>query len=371
MKVTVSPAILSATLHAVSRAISTRSTLPVLNNVLLETTPHGLRLTATNLEITVRKQMPAEVEREGRTTVPARLWTDFVATLPESQMTMELDSSNQTLHLRCASYDTHIKCIDAEEFPPGPLAEDGEQLEFASGDLLRAIGQVQIAAASDDSRPILTGIMVLIEQDQVTMAATDGHRLAVRSLKARSGSAESRSLVVPARALGELERVLKGESESIRMVMASAGNQVFFRAGSAELNSRLMDGTYPNYGQVVPASSLTKVRLDTADLLSTARSVSLFAKDSANVLRIRTEEASLVLMANTNEVGDNTASVAAEIEGADMQIAINARYLLDVLVVLGSEKVQLELNDPLKPGLISVPGADDYKYVIMPVRVAM
>jgi len=253
MKVTCKPAVLGQALQVVSRAISSRTTLPILNNILIETTSEGLALTATNLEIGIRKLVPAEVSTEGSTTAPARLLTDFVGTLPEDDLEMTLDSATQSLNLRCARFDTHIKCIEAEEFPPGPRPDDGDRLEVALDDLVSAVEQTQMAASTDEARPVLTGVLVQFQGGNLTLAATDGHRLAVRKLAAAGATELEASLIVPARALAELSRVLKGEPGKVEVIISKARNQVFFRAGTSELTSRLIDGKYPNYTQVIPS----------------------------------------------------------------------------------------------------------------------
>ena len=371
MKVTCRPSVLGQALQVVSRAISSRTTLPILNNILIETTPEGLALSATNLEIGIRKLVPAEVAMEGSTTAPARLLIDFVGTLPDEELEMTLDGATQSLSLRCARFDTHIKCIEAEEFPPGPRPDEGDRLQVPLDELIKAVEQTQMAASTDEARPVLTGVLVQIQQGNLTLAATDGHRLAVRKLPVSGGSELEASLIVPARALAELSRVLKGEPGQVELIISKARNQIFFKAGNSELTSRLIDGKYPNYSQVIPNKSSTKVRLATSELTQTVRAVSLFARDSANVIRVKAHSGAVVLSATTNEVGDSKAEMPADVEGSEIQIAFNARYVLDALGVIGEDQVELLFDGPLSPGLIRPPGKEHYLYVIMPVRVAM
>jgi DNA polymerase III subunit beta len=371
LRLTCHPTTLGQALQTVSRAISTRTTLPILNNILLETTGDGLALTATNLEIGIRKMVPAEIAEEGSTTAPARLLTDFVTSLPDESLEMALDVGTQTLGVRCGRFDTHIKCIEADEFPPGPRPEEGDRLTIPLESLLRAVEQTQMAASTDEARPALTGELVQIEGPRLRVVATDGHRLAERKLTASAGDDLEARLIVPARALGELARAFRGESGDVEVLVSRARNQVFFRAGTSEVTSRLIDGTYPNYSQVIPSKSSTSVRVSTAALTQTVRAVSLFARDSANVIYIRAQAGSVVLWATTTEVGDSQAELDAEVEGAEIQIAFNARYVVDALAVMDCEQVELKFDGPLSPGLIKAPGSDDYLYLIMPVRVAM
>jgi DNA polymerase-3 subunit beta len=371
LRLTCQPNVLSQALQTVSRAISTRTTLPILNNLLLETTSDGLALTATNLEIGIRKVIPAEIAEEGSTTAPARLLTEFVGTLPDEPLEMALDTGTQTLSVRCGRFDTHIKCIEADEFPPGPRPDEGDRLAIPLEDLLSAVEQTQMAASSDEARPVLTGELLHIETRNLVLAATDGHRLAERKLAATAGDELEAHLIVPARALGELQRAFRGETGEVEVIVSKARNQVFFRAGTSEVTSRLIDGTYPNYAQVIPTKSSTRVRVANTELTQTVRAVSLFARDSANVIRVRAQSGSLVLSAMTNEVGDSKAELEAEVDGAEIQIAFNARYVLDALAVILSDQVEFRFDGPLSPGLITSPGSDEYLYVIMPVRVAM
>jgi DNA polymerase-3 subunit beta len=376
VKLTCSPETLSQSLSVVARAVSPRTTLPILNNVLLETSEKGLRLTATNLEIGIVNHIAAEVSSEGAVTLPAKLLTEFVAQLHGAPLEMELDSQTQTLSARCGPYNNvKIKGIDAGEFPPLPARETGITIKIPQADLLPAIDQTVVAASADEGRPVLTGVMTQISGDGLTLAATDGHRLAVKTLKvsgadgATDGDGEE-SVIIPARALGELSRVLKADGE-VEMTLAQSRNHVFFSLPGLEVMSRLIEGTYPNYSQVIPEQSNTTLKLDTKELLERTRGVAIFARDAANVVRIKTEAGEILISANTTEVGSSEASVPAEIDGADIQIAFNSRYLLDVLQLVGSDKVQLGFNGPLSPGVIKPAGRDDYTYVIMPVRVAV
>jgi len=375
MKLTCSPETLSQALTVVSRAVSPRTTLPILNNVLLQTSEQGLRLTGTNLEIGIVNHVEAEVAAEGAITLPAKLLTEFVAQLHGAPMEMELDTSTNTLSVRCGPYsNVRIKGIDAAEFPPLPAREEGLKVKLDQAELLPAMEQTVVAASTDEGRPVMTGVMTQLDGQTLTFAATDAHRLAVKTLQV--GSVEGRpaeggevdSVIIPARALQELSRILKGEGE-VEMTLAPARNYVFFSLPGLELMSRLIEGTYPNYSQVIPEQSNTQVTVAGRELLERTRGVAIFARDSANVVRIKTEAGEISISANTTEVGSSEASVKAEIDGADIQIAFNSRYLLDVLGLIGSDKVTLSFNGPHSPGVVKPAGRDDYTYVIMPVRL--
>jgi DNA polymerase-3 subunit beta len=308
-------------------------------------------------------------------TLPAKILTEFVAQLHDDKLDMELDTATQTLTVRCGPYhDVKIKGIGANEFPPLPAREEGLKLVIDQAALLPAIEQTVVAASSDDGRPVLTGVLSQLDGEKLTLAATDGHRLAVKVIKATSegdaGEEGTNAVIIPARALTELSRVLKGDG-TVEMWLGRSRNHVFFTVPGVEVMSRLIEGTYPNYSQVIPEQSNTTITVSTKDLHERTRGVSIFARDSANVVRIKTEAGEISISANTSEVGSSEASVSAEIEGADIQIAFNSRYLLDVLGLVGSDKVAMGFNGPLSPGVVKPAGKDDYTYVIMPVRVAM
>ena len=371
MKVTVTAGSLGQGLHVVSRAVSSRTTLPILNNVLMQTSDQGLQLTATNLEIGIRQLIPAEVQEEGGITVPARLLTDFVSSHPNEPLSMAIDKKTQSLSLRSAKFDASIRGIDPADFPPVPSGGEGRKVKIDQTELRDAIEQTVIAASSDEGRPVLTGVYVHLNGGKATLAATDGHRLAVKTLTVTADDGDADTIVIPARALTELSRILRAGGEAIDLTVGPQKNQVYFKTGDVELMSRLIEGTYPNYQQVIPSQSTTTITARTQDLLFTTRMVSLFSKDAANVIKFKTEGNKLTLTANTSEVGQNVADVEAKVEGQDLQVAFNSKYLLDVLAVLGTEEVQLGFTGPLNPGIIRPVGKDDYLYIIMPVRVAM
>ncbi len=344
MKVTVTAGNLGQGLQVVSRAVSSRTTLPILNNVLLQTGDTGLQLTATNLEIGIRQVIPAEVQEEGGITVPARLLTDFVTSHPDEPLSMALDKKTQSLAVKSNRFDATIRGIDPADFPPVPSGVDGRKVKVDQAHL---------------------------NGGKATFAATDGHRLAVKTLSVQAEPGEGETIVIPARALSELSRILKTGDDGVEVTVGAQKNQVFFKTRDVELMSRLIEGTYPNYQQVIPGQSTTTITSKTQDLLFTTKMVSLFSKDAANVVKFKAEGGKLTLTANTSEVGQNVAGVEAKIEGQDLQVAFNSKYLLDVLAIIGSEEVTLGFTGPLNPGLIKPVGNDDYLYIIMPVRVAM
>jgi DNA polymerase-3 subunit beta len=373
MKCTLSPSALSACLSLVSRAVSPRSTLPVLSNVLLETTDSGLRITATNLDLTIAATVAATVTEPGRVTVPARVLVDYVSSLAEAPCQMDLDPSNQVVRLSCGVHKTNIHGIDAVEFPPLPARESDVDVEVDAELLENAIGQTAMAASSDEASPVLTGVLLQLEGSHLTLAATDRHRLAVKTLEVTVKGAEQPkvAVIVPSKHMLEVARAVNGSRPTVGIGLSAGRNQVFFSLGDVEISSRLIEGTYPNYAQVIPAESTTTVSLATAALLREARTASVLARDAANPVRLRIGEGTLTLVAQTAEVGDDEAPMQADVKGDDVQIAFNAKYVLDALAVMDSEQVQLSFNGSLAPGVIRPVGRDDYLCIIMPVRVPM
>jgi len=356
-------------LSVVSRAVSNRSTLPVLANVLLKTEDAGLKLTATNLEIGITYWVPGKIETDGATTVPARLLTDLVNSLPAGDRVDLALQAGDTLHVKCGRFETHIKGIEADEFPAIGTAGERPTTRVAQNVLRQALAETAFAAASDEARPILTGVLAKFEGDQLTLAAADNYRIAVKTIAILDPVPDT-SVVIPARALNELARILADVDDPVEIVLAAGKNQVLFHLDGVDLVSRLIDGQFPNYQQVVPASHATRVILDREELLRAVRPAALIAHESANIVKLQISsdgEPGITVSANA-EVGDHVGQVEASVEGDGTTIAFNARYLADVLTNVTADQFALELNGPLSPGVFKPIGDDRYIHVVMPVR---
>jgi DNA polymerase-3 subunit beta len=356
-------------LGVVSRAVSNRSTLPVLANVLLRTEDGGLRLTTTNLEIGLIYWVPGKIEQDGATTVPARLLADLVSSLPGGAK-IELETgANETLHVSAGPFQSHVKGIDADEFPAIQTAGERPTTRIAQKVLRQALEETIFAAATDEARPILTGVLARFEGERLTLAAADNYRIAVKSLATLDPVPES-SVVVPARALAELVRVLADTDDPVDVVLAQARNQILFHVEGIDLVSRLIDGQFPNYQQVLPTSHATRAVLERDELLRAVRPAALIASSSANIVKLAigaNGSAGVTVTANA-DVGDYSGDVEAEVDGDGTTIAFNARYLADVLTNVDAAQFALELNGPLSPGVFKPVGDDDYVHVVMPVR---
>ena len=356
-------------LSVVSRAVSNRSTLPVLANVLLKTEDAGLKLTATNLEIGITYWVPGKIESDGATSVPARLLTDLVNSLPGGEpIDLEL-GDGETLHIRSGRFESNIKGISADDFPTVQTAGERPVTRIPQNVLRHALDETAFAAASDEARPILTGVLARFEGDQLTLAAADNYRIAVKTITILD-PVEETSVVIPARALHELSRVLTDTDDPVSVVLAHARNQILFHLEGVDLVSRLIDGQYPNYQSVLPASHSTRAVLDREELLRAVRPAALIAHESANIVKLGVGldgDPGITVSANA-EVGDHVGRIEAEVEGDGTTIAFNARFLADVLTNVDADQFALELNGPLSPGVFKPVGDDRYVHVVMPLR---
>lgn len=375
MKVTVLQENLTHGLNVVSRAVSPRSTLPVLANVLVATDEGRLRLSATNLELGITCWIGAKIEEEGSTTVPARTFTELVSTLSDQQVEMNLSVRTQTLNVHGGSSNTDLKCIDSQEFPPMPVVDTDDGISLNVSDLREMIRQVAFAASSDEARPILTGVLFTVSGDQITMAAADGFRLSVRKAELSSPVARPISVVIPARALNELARIITDKDQSLTMHLPSGRGQVIFRMKDTELVSQLIEGSFPDYEQIIPRSNETRTVLSTSAFLKACKQAEIFAREGSNIARIHIKpggemEPGLVeISGQSEETGFNQTSVDASIEGKETLIAFNVRFLREVLDVITTPNVALETTKETSPGVLRPVGEDGFVHVIMPMHL--
>lgn len=369
--------VLQRALAQVGRAVATRTTFPVLSNVLIDAEGDAVRLAATNQEIGITTWIPAQVNEPGRVTVDARLLSEFVNTLPHEPVQLTTDAGRFVLKVRGLGADAEINGIDAEEFPVFPRLENGAFSASVDPQVLREmIGLVEFAAASDDSRPVLAGVLIRFEEDRVTMAAADGFRLAVREGELSAPAPERLDVIVPARALRELARIIADQTEPIELKVTPNRGQLIVQTSDTEFYSRLIDGTFPDFRQIVPRDFATRLEFSRDDFLAAVRRASFFARDNNDVVRInaRAGEDELApghveVSANAAERGSSQSDVSASVLGPEGQIAFNSRYLVDVLNVLRSSRVMLGLNGANQAGVVRPLDADSYTYVIMPMVI--
>jgi DNA polymerase-3 subunit beta len=376
MKVTVLQENLAHGLGVVSKAVSPRSTLPVLANVLIASDEGRLRLSATNLEMGITCWIPARIDEEGSTTVPARTFSDLVGTLPSDQVLLRLDPQTQTLNVRGGSSTNDIKCIDAQEFPPMPVPDFDGAVQINVGDFREMIHQVAFAASSDEARPVLMGVLVQVDKDKLTMAAADGFRLSVRKAVLSMPSSAPVSAIVPAQALKELSRVATDSEEPIYMVLPKGRGQVVFRVKDIEVVSQLIDGTFPDYQQIIPRSYKSRTLVSTSSLLKACKQAEIFAREGSNVARFNIKSAQgemqpseVEISATSEETGKNETIVEATVDGGGLLIAFNVKFLREALEVIRTPNVALETSAPNAPGVVKPVGDDQFLHVIMPMHL--
>ena len=390
MRVSVTQQSLAKALSITGRAVSSRTTMPVLGNILVEAKGNQLRLAATNREIGINCWIGAKVDDEGAITIPARLLSEFVNSLPPERIDLELDERTQTLHLSCARFEANIKGIDWNEFPmlptlaaltarPDDATSDwapGVQATFGASALRKMIDQVTFAASQDENRPTLTGVEVTLQPDMVQMAATDGYRLSVRTLGIEGGPAKT-TVIVPAKSLGEVARISADadEAQPIQCLVTPNRNQALFAmAGSekagvqrVELVSELIDARFPDYRATIPKTYTTRTVVDTAALLKAVRVALLFARDNANRVQLAIKTGSITIDATSAESGDNVSDLAAIVNGPDITIWFNAKYMMDVLSQIDTPQVVIETTQPTRPGTLRPVDGVDFLHNLMPM----
>ena len=375
MKVQVLQENLQRGLGIVGRAVATRSTLPITANVLLQTDNGRLKLAATDLDIAISAWVGAKIDDEGATTVPSRLITDFVSSLPSATVNLEIPERGRTVRLECARNESSINAMDAEDFPRIQSIKDGIAVELDPKALRRAIDRVEFAAASDDSRPVLTGVQVKIEGTKLTLASADGFRLAVAEITLPVAPAEAIEVIIPARALRELGRLIADANEQVEMRINQQRTQVQFALTDLELVAQLIQGTFPNYSQLIPQDCTTKCTVNVEEFKREVRIAAIFARDGSGIIKLQIQAGTnglpgkITVSARADEVGNNEGELDAEIEGETSKIAFNSRYLAEVLSALSVDKVRLEMTSPSSQGVFKPVGEDDYVHVVMPMFV--
>ena len=319
----------------------------------------------------------AKIEEEGTITIPARLLTELVNSLPSDQIDLQVPQGTGILQLACGRSEARIHGTDATEFPPIPTVEEGVAAQVDALVLKSAITRVAFAAASEESRPVLTGVEMKLKDDRFTMAAADGFRLAVHHGSLLRSVDPEVSIIVPARTLNELNRLLGDQGDPVEIMMTPAKGQVLFRVPSVEVVSQLLQGGFPNYEQLIPQAYQTRVVFDLEKLLRAARTAAIFARDGSNIIRLQISPAGngeskgrVIISAMSEEVGDNQDEVDTDaVEGGESKIAFNSRYLLEVLSVLERGTVALETSSASSPGVFKPTDSDEYLHVVMPMFV--
>src|SRR5438874_1782271 len=355
---------LAQKLGIVSRAVSTRATVQILSGVLLRAEGGQLQLAATDMELSLRSSLEAQVDGEGAVVVPGRLLVDLVRLLPSDEVTLEHRAEEGVVHVTCGPSHASLHTYAAEDFPRLPDLDAVGTFTVDREALLETVSRVSRSASRDESRPVLTGILVRFEPGKLTMAATDSYRLSVKETPL-SGEAPELEAIIPARALGELQRIA-GSADTIELGVHE--NQVIFGSGGVWLTSRRIDGQFPNYRQLLPESYEHELVVHRAELLDVVRRTSVMAQRNSP-LRLRFAEGELTVSAQTQDVGEARESLPVGYTADPLEIGFNAEFLRDGLESIDADEVRLRLISPLRPAVLQT-AESDFTYLIMPIRLA-
>jgi DNA polymerase-3 subunit beta len=367
MKVTCPREELAQKLGVVGRAVSSRTSVNILTGIMLRAEDGRLSLAATDMEISLRVTLDAQVEEEGSVVIPGRLLVDIVRLLPAGEVTLEHRAEEGIAHLVCGSASYGLHTYSPDDFPRLPEIAPDESFSIERAALLDTIMKVSRSASRDESRPVLTGVLVRFEAGKLIMAATDSYRLSVKETEITEGPAGEIEAIVPARALSELARIAQA-SGADSLTVGIQENQIVFAVDDVWLTARRIDGQFPNYRQLLPETFEAEVELPREELLDVVRRTGLMAQRKSP-LRLRFEEGQLTISAQTQDVGEAHESLPAAYTADPIEIGFNAEFLRDGLESLEDDQVRLRLISPLRPGLIQGAG-DDFLYLIMPIRLA-
>ena len=367
MKLSLTSSELLTQLQMVTRVASARSVVQALSGVMIRVTEDSSELLATDTEVGLRVPLRAEVSKQGSVVLPARLLLDVVRTLPSQQLTLELRSAEQDVELVCGAATFHLRTLRTEDFPALPSPTPESRVELPAAAFVHTISRVSRSASRDETRPVLTGILISASAQELRMVATDSYRLSVKETSLDAVLQGSLEANVPARALQELARIAQ-QIEGDSIAVSVGQNQAVFELGDVVLSSRLIDGQFPNYRQLLPESVEHELRLSTAELLEVVRRISLLAQKNAP-LRLSCREGELTVSAQTPDVGEANETIPVPFHGDPFEIGFNPEFLRDGLESVETDELALKLISPLRPGLLETPDGNDFLYLIMPIRL--
>ncbi|MEN6430267.1 MAG: DNA polymerase III subunit beta, partial [Coriobacteriales bacterium] len=351
-------------LSIASKGLSSRTTLPILGGMLISAEQDSITIQATDLEISIRTGCKANVESTGKIVVPGRLVTDIVRSLPEAAVTIEQQPAGAAV--TCGQSSFVVRSLTPDDFPKFPDVTPSVMVSLPTDVFSNVVHQVSKAVSRDETRPVLTGVLVVVEQDSLKMVATDSYRLCVREVSVE-GSGGSLEAVVPGRAIEDVSRLALS---SERMGLGVSENQVVFTFGETTFVSRRIEGSFPNYRQLLPQGYETRVIIDRLELIDAVKRVSLMAVHNSPIrVKITPDERVVTLTAQTQDIGEAREDLEADAAGSPIEIAFNHAYLADGISVADSDKIAIEVVSPLKPGVIKPAEGDDFIYLLMPVRI--
>lgn len=363
-------------LQAVARSCGVRASLPVLANLLMEAENGTVKLSATNLELGVIKSIQADIQEEGAITVPAKTLLEIVGSLSGEKL--EVESIGEHLKISTKHFQAKLNCIAESEFPTIPIITESS-ITVDSGVLKESLPQITFAAASDEGRPVLTGVLVEIKNDKLELVATDGFRLAHKHVGLKSSGNTGMRALIPRRTLEEVVRLLTGEDEEsperlgeppgVEIGTSENQNQMIFKFKRTYLSSRLIEGQFPAWEKIIPASFENKTIVQRAALLRAVKLASVFAKDAANILKIETGDGKVKILSEAKEIGGQETELEAEVSGSPILIALSSRFLSEILQAISSQTVLIQFSGNLSPVVIRPADEPELEYVIMPIRL--
>lgn len=360
-------------LNIISRVVSSKPGLPILNNVQFETSKGKLIMTATDLEIGVNTWIGADVKSEGKTTVPAKQLTEFVTSIPSE--TVEANLDNQTFNISTTNNSANFNTMSAGDFPSVATVTDKKPLlKISKDDLTKAVNRVAFASATDDIKPVLTGVLLEVSGESISFVGTDGLRLSRQILKLESSAEKDVNILVPVKALLELSHIVSeiGEEDTIEVYLIEDRNQVLFRYGDVDLVSRLIDGQFPEYRQIIPTGYKTMCKVSKSDFVNSLKVTNIIAKSVLGnklILDIDPEEDKITLSATQTDLGSNKSTFSGKIEGDTLKIAFSSRLLTDILNHLDSEEISFECSETVKPGVFKIVEDPDFVHLVMPMML--
>lgn len=376
MKITAAQEQLSHALRIAGRAVATRSPLPITTNVLLACEDGRVKVSATNLDIAISTWIDAAVAEEGAITLPAKLLSEFVDNLPGGPVDLTVKKGGNSAHISSGRFEANVRGMPADDFPVIPTADEEPAATIEPGLLKEMIDQVAFATAADDTRPMLTGVLATFSGSELTLAATDGFRMAIRTGELSAAATGDFSVIIPGRTMAELGRILPEGETPVEIAVTPNRNQVVFRAPDLHVVSRLLEGTYPNYRQIVPTKFATKVVVGTGDLLKATKIASFFSRDNSNAITMEIQPGgeagvgNVVITGGAAELGDDRGEVDAVVNGSGAKVQFNSRYVSDVLGVVQSQQVGLEISGPNSAAVFRPIDSVDYTHVVMPMHTA-
>lgn len=366
MKVAFISDALSEKISFLNHAVSLRGQLPILSNFLLVARNGKLTISATDLEIGISTTIPVSVEKEGRTTVPAKSFSDLFSNLKNQKINLNLEG--ETLNLTSEKVKASFQTMSSDDFPTLYEEKGDELISLKKEDIEQFIYRVVFSSAVDSTRPALSGILLDKEKEGAILVATDGYRLSLQKNVFKNNTGLRKAIVIPARLIKELFAI-KEESGNVKVFVSNKNNQILFSVGETVLVGRLIDAPYPEYEKIIPIDFATKTLINKEEFLSAIRICSVFARETANIIKLSIEKEKIIVSANSPSVGEDSVEVEAKTTGEENEIAFNAKYLLDFLSAIDKEDLVFEMNGPLNPGVFKVKEDNSYLHLIMPIRV--